>query len=151
MKLLNNYSALVDAIIQAEMEGVKEREKILFLGDTPDYIIKAAGFPSLMLAIKASTIAKAAFDHGMPKSFLKRLPEVIANPKALYRSTSETALESVVVLTFEDHRGFPIIIPIRPTAKVGRNQIHNLVTSVYGKEGPDVEKRWEESLLWPES
>lgn len=147
---MDNYSALVDAIIQAEMDGVPEREKILFLGETPSYIVDSTDFTNLSLVIKGSTIAKAAFDHGMPKSFLKRLPGIVSSPKGLYQSDSDSAPGSVVVLTFEDHRGNPVIIPIRPRVQVGRSQVHNVVTSIYGKEGYDPEVRWKRKglLLW---
>lgn len=150
---MNNYSALIDTLIKAEMRGVPKHEEILFLGCTPTYITDNANFCKLQLAVKAATISKAAFDHGISTSVLKDLPSIIANPKGLYKSDSKNAGESVVVMTFRDHRDSPIIIPIKPSENVGRGQTHNVVKSIYGKEGPDPEVRWKKKglLLWEPS
>ena len=140
--ILDNYSSLVGVLIKDEMNGNAQHERVLVLGDTPEYLVDKAGFHPLPLAIKASVISKACFDHGVSTSFLKRLPEIIGNPKALYRSASQS--ESVVVLTLECKGPHPIVIPIRRNARVGRvrEANFNLISSVYGKEGPDPGIKW---------
>lgn len=140
---MNNYKTLVDVIIKDESKGTPCHEHILTLGGTPNFLIEHADFPSLDLAIKASTIVKSCFDHGMPPSLLKRLPDVIGSPKSLYKSATHSE-DSVVVLTLERKggAGAPIIIPIHRGKSVGRGAKYNLVASIYAKEGPDPEYKW---------
>lgn len=139
---MNNYSSLVGVLISDEMQGNAQHERVLVLGATPKYLIEKVEFPDLPLAIKASVISKACFEHGVPTSLLKRLPEIVDNPKALYRSASRN--DSVVVLTLEYKGPYPLIIPIKRNARVGRGREadFNLISSVYGKEGPDPGIKW---------
>lgn len=149
---MNNYSSLVEALVKSEMEGQPQHELVLLLGETPSYLIRHCGFPPLPLSIQGKIISKAVFDHGIPTSFLKRLQTTIIEnePKCVFTPADPRHQGSVVVLTLEQHRGAPIIIPIRMTQKIGRNQTHNLITSVYGKEGPDPEVKWKADglLIW---
>lgn len=148
---MDNYGSLIDALIQSELEGSPKHEQILQLGETPDYLVSRCGFPALPLSIKGSTVSKAAFDHGIPKSLLKRLPSILASdPRCLFLPSDPQKTDSIVVLTIEFHREHPVVVPIRMNQRVGRNQWHNLVVSVYGKEGPDPEAKWKEDglLIW---
>ena len=147
---LDNYTNLVDVLIRDESEGNAKHEKVLLLGRTPDHLIKYANFPELNLAIKSSVISKAYFDHGIHKPMLKQLPEIIANPKSIFLSAHSDNRGSVVVLTHEVKGVSPVIIPIRQNQQVGRSNYFNLITSVYGKEGPDPEEKWKQAglLLW---
>lgn len=139
---MDNYSTLVDLIIKEELQGKPSHERLIKLGKTPNYLIDHAGFPALELAIKGSVITKACFDHGIATSMLKRLPDIVANPKCLFKSASRPE-ESVVVLTFEvkGKAELPIIVPISRNMSVGRENV-NLVASIYGKEGPNPEQKW---------
>jgi hypothetical protein len=139
---LDNYRSLVDLIIKDEMEGKPSHERVLLIGATPQYLIDHAGFPDLEMAIKANVICKACFDHGLSTSLLKRLPDIIAFPKCLFRPEDSRHVDSVVVLTLEVKGLHPIIVPLRMNQQVGRGNIYNLVSSVYGKEGPDPEVKW---------
>ena len=148
---LNNYSSLVDVLIKDECAGKPHHERLLLLRDTPEYLIQHAGFSQLAIAIKASVISKACFDHGVSPSLLKRLPEIIAQPKCVFRPANpEIHTDTVVVLTFEVKGSSPIIIPIRKNGQVGRSNSFNLISSVYGKEGENPEVKWKKSglLLW---
>jgi len=69
---------------------------------------------------------------------LYRLADIIASPKALYRSA--TIQSSAVVITFEMKDGAPILIPLHANKLVGRSHV-NVVASVYNKEAT-VEQRW---------
>lgn len=147
---MNNYSTLIDLLIKAEVAGTPRHETILLLGQTPDCLVRTAAFPALPLAIQGSTVSKAFFDHGITLSFLQRLPDILQRPKCLFRPANPAQADSVVVLTFELKGFTPIIVPVRQNRTLGRRQQLNVVTSVYGKEGPDPEARWKAQglLLW---
>jgi hypothetical protein len=149
--VLSNYQSLVDVLIQDELDGKPHHEKILLLGDTPEYLVEKAQFPPLQLAIKSSILSKACFDHGIATPMLKRLPDIIGSPKCLFRSASQVG--SVVVVTLEIKGGNPIVIPLRPNMQVGRGAFYNLVVSMYAKQGPDPIIKWKDDGLliheWP--
>ncbi|WP_345876506.1 hypothetical protein [Shewanella algae] len=148
---MNNFSALVDLIIKSEIDGTPKHEQVLFLGTTPPYLVEHAGFDLNPLIIKGKTISKICFDHGVKTSVIKRLPEIIQKPKSVFAPALEVHRDSVVVLTFELHRGAPIIIPVKKNVKVGRGATnYNIVTSTYAKDGGDIEQRWrdEKLLIW---
>ncbi|MEJ1334436.1 MAG: hypothetical protein RPU34_09400 [Candidatus Sedimenticola sp. (ex Thyasira tokunagai)] len=147
---MNNYGSLVDLLIKDEMLGNPQHERVLHLGETPEYLRKHAGFPELTLAIKGNVIGKAHFDHGVTTSMLKKLPRIICNPKSVFYPADPKHLGTVVVLTFEFKGHSPIIVPIRHNVQIGRNQRYNLVSSVYGKGGPDPERKWKADnlLIW---
>lgn len=63
---MDNFSTLVSIIIQAELHGEKhELKRVLDIGPTPQILIKKAGFEDLDMVVKASTICKICFDHGI--------------------------------------------------------------------------------------
>lgn len=153
-KRLDNYTSLIDALIKAETIGKPQHEKIVFVSKTPAYLIETAGFPDLPLVIIGKTVSKAHFDHGIALSLLKRLPEVVENPHALFKSQSQMAQAgSVVILTLEMKGSSPIVVPIRPSGEVGARRSSekaNIITSVYAKEGPNPLAKWTAAglLLW---
>ena len=140
-----NYRASVQLVLSASAAGIPHHEVVLSLGKTPQYLMDH-GFPGLDLVIKGRTIDKAHFDHGITRSLLERLGDVIHNPKALYRSA--TVQGAAVVITFEMKNGSPVLVPLHANKPVGRTHA-NLVASVYHKE-PTVEERWQQQglLLW---
>lgn len=147
---MNNFAQLVQVLIKDEADGKPRHEHVLQLGKTPEILTTKGGFPSLPLVIKASVISKACFDHGIKTSVLKRLPEIVRTPKAIFKSASTP--DSAVVLTFEVQGDAPIIIPLHKEKKIGR-YTYNVVASVYAKEGPNPETKWTNSglLLWKEN
>ncbi len=148
---MSNFPALVEAIIQSEVKGAPMHEHVLELGHTSDTLIQEAGFPELKLAIKASTVAKICFDHGLPTSMIKRLPDIVNSPKSIYHPADPRHIDSVVVMTFEIKGTVdPVIIPIRKNVRIGRNNRYNVITSAYGKEGGDPERKWTSNglLIW---
>ncbi len=132
------------------MNGKPQHEHIVHLGNTPEYLAQYAQFPNLTLAISAKVLSKAVFDHGIRTSFIKKLPDIIGNPQCLFKSANPNQSDSVVVLTFEVQGSSPIVIPIRKNQQVGRTEYYNLVTSIYGKDGPDPARKWKRDnlLLW---
>ena len=146
---MSNYATLVDVLIKNEMKGIAYHECVLDLGRTPKILIDECGFPDLPFAIKASTVSKICFEHGIATSVIQRLPDLIASPKCLFKSANPNFTDSAVVLTFEVKGDFPIIISIRSNMKSGR-KMYNFVTSMYGKEGPEPESKWKNDglLIW---
>ena len=118
---------------------------VLSLGETQEYLVRH-GFPKLALRIKGATLAKAHFEHGITRSVLERLGDILTNPKALYRSA--TVMGTAVVITYEQKNGGPILVPIHADRAVGRERA-NIVASVYNKEAT-IEARWQAQglLLW---
>lgn len=145
---LDNFASFVDVLVKDAIAGVPHKERIVEIGDTPSYLATHAGYEELRLAITGSVISKAFFDHGIHINLLKRLPSIIASPKALFRSASSS--DATVVLTFEQKGSWPVVIPIGKDRKHGRNDVYNMVLSVYGKEGADPGAKWKREglLLW---
>lgn len=151
---MDNFSTLVDLLIKDEANGTSTaHEKILILGDTPTYLVDKANFQNHLLAIKYKTISKACFDHGISTNVLKRLPYIISEPKFLFKSANIDQDDSVVLLTVEIHNSSPVVIPIRKDQRIGRSETYNVVTSVYGKDGPDPIQKWikQDLLIWKNS
>jgi len=145
-----NFKTLVGVIIQAELDDKPRHELLLELGETPAYILQhCPGFTALDLVLKARNLGKMVFDHGMKKGVIERLPDILAKPKALYKSASTHVKDASVIMTYETHNGFPIIIAIHPGKMIGRRAV-NEVASMYFKEGPDPEEKWKSAglLLW---
>ncbi|WP_439257639.1 hypothetical protein [Lonepinella sp. BR2271] len=140
---MSNYSALVDLIIKNEMNGIPVHEIVIELGETPELLLKHADFPMLPLVIKASTIAKICFEHGIATTHIKKIKELLFNPKAIYRSATQ---QGVIVLTVELKGEHPIIIPVHPNKTIGRNK-YNVIASMYAKEGNNPEITWKKSGL----
>lgn len=140
-----NFKTAVHLIIQASTDGKPRHEAVLSLGKTPQFLLDH-GFPELPLNVKAATIDKAHFDHGITLGVLERLADIVNTPKALYRSA--TVQGAAIVITFELKAGSPILVPIHPNKPIGRSHV-NEVTSVYNKE-PTIEDRWKKNglLLW---
>lgn len=148
----HNFKTLVGVVIQAEVEGKPRHELLLELGKTPLAILQAGGgsFDDLDLVLKAGTVGKMHFDHGVSKGLIERLPDILSAPKAIYKSGTQGALGAVVVMTFDTQRGFPLIIPVHANKRIGRDRVCNEVASMYAKEGPDPELKWRQAglLLW---
>lgn len=147
--LLQNFAALVDAIIESSLHGhAVAKEQIGQLGATPE-LLQKLGLPDLPLGIKGKTIEKVVMDHGIPKSMLKRLAAIVASPQAVYRASAAHA-SGIVVLTFEESGLGRIIVSVAANQSMGRGQALNLVTSMYAKEDENVFARWQANgdLLW---
>lgn len=152
MSIDQNFKTLVGVVIQAEMDGKPRHELLLELGQTPPAIIQAGGmsFNGLDLVLKAKTVGKMHFDHGVSRGLIERLPEILNAPKAIYRTAATLPGGAVVVMTFEVQRGFPLIVPVHANKAMGRSRFCNEVASMYAKEGPNPEVKWKAAglLLW---
>jgi Phage MuF-C-terminal domain len=142
-----NYETLVDLVILAEKEGKPRHELVLSVGLTPEILVEL-GFDALALVVKAKTIGKIFFEHGLTQRQIEGIPAMLAEPQAIYRS--DTHPTNMVVLTYELKAGAPIIIPIARDRQIGRGPLVNEVVSMYAKTGPDPTRRWRNQglLLW---
>jgi Phage MuF-C-terminal domain len=147
--LQGNFAALVDAIVQASLNGHPvAKEQIGQLGATPA-LLQSLGLPDLPLGIKGKVIEKVVMDHGIPKSMVKRLAGIVAAPQAVYNSAPPHPA-GVVVITVEVTGLGQVMLSIASAQSVGRSHIMNLVTSIYAKEDVRAFARWEAEglLLW---
>lgn len=143
-----NFRTAVDLIIQASINGNPRHEAILNAGNTPNLLI-SLGLPDLPLMITGKTIDKIFYDHGIPKRLIERLHELASTPNSIYKAAPPHKAGSVVV-TFEIHKGDPVIISISANQQFGRNTFANEITSMYGKGGGSFQNKWkaEGLLLW---
>jgi hypothetical protein len=144
---LNNFKTLIDILIKDEVNGIQNHERNIVIGDTPDILQKHAGFSSHRVLIKASTISKIHFDHGISTSLIHRIPELLNSPKSIFKSATHP--DSAIVFTFEIQLGSPVLVVMQKDKLVGRDTF-NICASMYPKEGEDPEKKWERDglLLW---
>ena len=134
-----NYKTAVRLVIQNAQNGNVHHEHVLEIGPTPETFLRL-GFPPLPLAIKAKTIDKVYFDHGITRGILERLYNLVASPRAIYRSAPPHQTGHVAVTAvFKGNE--PIIIALHPNKAVGRGRFVNEVASVYAKH-PDIEAKW---------
>lgn len=145
--MYSNYHTLVEVVIKAELAGTRRHELVLMVCATPKSRLDI-GFQPLPLAVKAKTVGKMHFDHGMTQRHIQQLPQLLSSPSALYASASRPG--SVVVLTYELKAGKPIIVPVARDRQFGRDTLANEISSMYAKDGPDVIGRWRRDglLLW---
>jgi hypothetical protein len=67
------------------------------------------GFDALTLVVKAKTIGKMFFEHGLTQGQIARMPAMLEAPRAIYRSDMHPT--NMAVLTYDLKAGFPIIPP----------------------------------------
>lgn len=124
------FAVAIQALLKACIDGKPQHELVLPVGATPQYLVDF-GFPALNMVITGRVVDKAHFDHGITKGLLERLPTVIANPQALYTST--TVPNGAVVATFELKGPEVIVIPVHPDRPFGRAARYNAIASIYAK------------------
>ena len=142
-----NFETLVDLVICSDKEGRPRHELVLNVGPTPESLVRL-GFNALALVVKAKTIGKMFFDHGLTQGHIEKIPAMLEGPQAIYRS--DTHPTNMVVLTYELKAGSPIIIPVARDRQIGRGPLVNEIVSMYAKTEPNPFRRWREQglLLW---
>ncbi|WP_275075636.1 hypothetical protein [Providencia rettgeri] len=127
----------------------KDMRRIVSIGRFSPCLLQSIGCNDLEIVTTISIIEKMIFDHAIGIDFLSTLHTIICTPKQIFRSASRS--DSVVVITFENQRGNPIIIPIQLNKEqaVGKNRVH-WISSVYAKDNPNQLGVWEQKglLLW---
>lgn len=144
-----NYETLVDVVLKAESSGKARHELVLEIGNTPKVLVDV-GVSPLNIVIKAKTIGKIFFDHGLTQRQIERIPAMLEKPQQIYMSASHA--DSVVVFVYETHLNAPIMIPVAQNRQIGRTVV-NEVVSMYAKTGPDPRPRWKKQgyLLFEET
>ena len=135
-----NYESLVDVVIRAEKEGKPRHELVLEIGPTPSLLVGLGVKPHRMV-IKAKTVGKIFFDHCLTQRQIEKIPTMLNQPRAIFKSANPDTT-NVVVLTFEFDQGAPVIIPIARDRQIGRGDVTNEVVSMYAKTGPDPVPGW---------
>jgi hypothetical protein len=142
----HKFATNIQFILGASAAGRPRREVLLQVCHTPQCLIDC-GFPSLPVCISGSVIEKSHFVHGITRSVLEQLADLLADPAAVFRSATHP--DAAVVVTAQRKDGAPILVPVHKNKQVGRGTFVNQVASMYAKRAP-VEARWvaEGLLLW---
>ncbi|EKN4181163.1 LPD38 domain-containing protein [Yersinia ruckeri] len=116
------------------MRSLRSVDTPVKLGRTPP-VLKALGAPNLDMFITRDTVRKATngIKHEVPMSVIEQLPELLHDPLAVYRSsTQDNAV--VVLLEANDASNNPVVTAIHLNAKKGFIEV-NKIASVYGTVG----------------
>ncbi len=119
------------------------------VGRTPA-VLRALGAPDLPITIRRDTVRKASngIKHNVPREVMRRLPELLANPVAVFDSKTEPG-SLAVVLEAQDGAGRPVLAALHMKVREGRALEVNRVASAYGKDyGESTFAKWaREGLL----
>ena len=132
------FSAAVDAAVKAGTEGAPGGRGHVEIGTLPP-ALAAAGVPAGDLKTSAKVLQKVVFDHGVPPSVVKRIPELLERPVMVFRSA--TVEGSFVAVTSEMVRGAPLIVAISPETTRGAVAL-NFVPSLYPRDDLQAIQRW---------
>lgn len=135
------FNAAVDDAIAAGMKGEKPGRQPVSIGTTTP-ALRAAGLADGELRTSPTILAKAVFDHGVTKTLLKKIPDLLETPVMVL--TSDTVDKSFVVVTSELVGGKPLLVVISPEVTRG-NVAFNFVPSVYPKDDLGAIQRWIDS------
>lgn len=138
--------------LDAAINETIHHQTIIIIGDTPPSLI-GQGFAAVPLCTSAKLLNKMFYDHGVVKSHLLRLWDLIANPHEIFQSEGHVPAgvrTAVVVLTPEKKGVLPIVIPVHGDKLIGRHSV-NWVASMYAKDHQDAIVAWKARglLLWP--
>ncbi|HCJ9209060.1 TPA: hypothetical protein NV863_003655 [Escherichia coli] len=116
------------------MKSLRTTDLTVNIGRTPP-VLRHLGAPDLPLVISRDTVRKATngVKHVVPMDVIERLPEMMHDPDAIYRSATERNAV-VMLLDAVDKNGDPVVSAVHMKAIRSRLEI-NKVASVYGTEG----------------
>ncbi|CQI96189.1 DNA repair ATPase [Yersinia rohdei] len=120
--------------LTSAIKSLRSVDTPIRVGRTPP-VFRALGAPDLDMVINRDTVRKATngVKHHVPMSVIEQLPELLHDPVAVYRSsTQENSV--VALLEAKDTNGEPVITAIHLNARKGRVEV-NSIASVYGVEG----------------
>ncbi|ADU99446.1 PLxRFG domain-containing protein [Alicycliphilus denitrificans] len=132
------FSAAVDAAVKAGTMGETGGRAHIEIG-TLSPALAAAGIPAGDLKTSAKVLQKVVFDHGVPPSVVKRIPELLERPVMVFHSA--TVEGSFVAVTSEMVRGAPLIVAISPETTTGGVSL-NFVPSLYPRDDLQAIQRW---------
>lgn len=134
--------AVEDAITDAT-RGKKSGAAHIDIG-TPSPALQSAGVPHHPMRTTAAILTKALFDHGVTKSALKTLPELLDSPVMVFES--DTVPGRFVVVTSRFVAGKPLVVAVSPEKTTGSAAI-NFVPSLYPKDRIQAIRGWVEKGL----
>ncbi|EPM3857119.1 LPD38 domain-containing protein [Escherichia coli] len=116
------------------MKSLRTTDLTVNIGRTPP-VLRHLGAPDLPLVISRDTVRKATngVKHVVPMDVIERLPELMHDPDAIYRSATERNAV-VMLLDAVDKNGDPVVSAVHMKATGKRLEI-NKVASVYGTKG----------------
>ncbi|EPC7037407.1 LPD5 domain-containing protein, partial [Escherichia coli] len=128
------------------MKSLRTTDLTVNIGRTPP-VLRHLGAPDLPLVISRDTVRKATngVKHVVPMDVIERLPELMHDPDAIYRSATERNAV-VMLLDAVDKNGDPVVSAVHMKAVRSRLEI-NKVASVYGTENGKKLKSMEMSGL----
>ena len=132
------FNQAVDDVVSAAMKGDPLPRAHVSVGTTSP-TLQAAGIPAGNLRTSARVLSKVVFDHGVTKSVLKKLPDLLDAPVMVFES--DTVPGSYVAVTSEMVRGLPLIVAISPEQVTGGASF-NFVPSLYPKDDLNAIQRW---------
>ncbi len=132
--------------------SLKSRVAPIKVSDAPK-VLKALGMPELPLYIDRDVVRKATNgvkeDHDISMESLYRLPELLADPVAVFKPKNEkiasTGSKNVIVEALSGS-GKPVLIAIHADKQSHRIQV-NSVASAYGKNENALQKWIRDGLL----
>ncbi|EHW9207295.1 hypothetical protein K3L75_004276, partial [Escherichia coli] len=115
------------------MKSLRSTDLTVNIGRTPP-VLRHLGALDLPLVISRDTVRKATngVKHVVPMDVIERLPELMHDPDAIYRSATERNAV-VMLLDAVDKNGDPVVSAVHMKAVRSRLEI-NKVASVYGTE-----------------
>lgn len=107
------------------------------IGRTPA-VLRAVGVPDAPMTISRDTVRKASngVKHQVSRDSLRRLPELLADPVAVFESKTIEGGKTVL-LELQDSAGNPVMAALHVTGKDGGKLSINRIASVYGR--PDAQ------------
>ncbi|GKV88531.1 LPD38 domain-containing protein [Pectobacterium carotovorum] len=122
------------ADLDRAMRSLKSADVPVKLGRTPP-VLRAMGAPNLDMVITRDTVRKATngVKHDVPLSVIENLPELMHDPIAVYRSSTQDDAV-VVLLEASDVNQNPVVSAVHLNAKKGFIEV-NRIASVYGTVG----------------
>ncbi|EEQ3968572.1 hypothetical protein KY584_001686 [Escherichia coli] len=115
------------------MKSLRTTDLTVNIGRTPP-VLRHLGAPDLPLVISRDTVRKATngVKHVVPMDVIERLPELMHDPDAIYRSATERNAV-VMLLDAVDKNGDPVVSAVHMKATQKLLEV-NRIASVYGTE-----------------
>lgn len=115
------------------MKSLRSTDLTVNIGRTPP-VLHHLGAPDLPLVISRDTVRKATngVKHVVPMDVIERLPELMHDPDAIYRSATERNAV-VMLLDAVDKNGDPVVSAVHMKATQKLLEV-NRIASVYGTE-----------------
>lgn len=116
------------------LAGKLGRNDVIKVGNTPD-VLKMIGAPALPIEISTGVLNKSMNEkHQIAVQEMKRLPDAIADPIAIFESATNP--NSLVIMTEMKEGNKTVVVVLELEKSKGRGITINDIRSVYGKDSP---------------